>query len=74
MALVKKSSTPRALVSTSNPAPDEILPDLPEAVVKRFPEMSDWHRSSREKLEQLIDAMDRRTNELELRIEALERT
>lgn len=74
MALTLKKSIPRASIATANPAPDEILPDLPEVVVKRFPELSAWQLASRERLEQFIEAMDRRTSQLEDRIETLERT
>ena len=72
MALTRKSGTTKATVATANPVPDQLYVPLPEVVVKRFPAMEQWQSDNQDRMRQMIEAMDRRSEELEARIAALE--
>lgn len=72
MGLTRKSGAIKATVATANPAPEQILAPLPSIVLKRFPDLEWWQEQNEDRLRQLIEAMDRRAEELESRIAALE--
>lgn len=74
MGLTRKDGVTKASTSTANPAPGSILEALPGVVIRRFPEMEQWQQTNEEKMRQLVEAMDRRCNELENRIAMLERS
>ncbi len=72
MSLTRKSGVTKASVVGANPTPESLFAPLPERVIKRFPEMEQWHAENQERVRQWTEALDRRTEELELRIAALE--
>ena len=56
----------------ANPLPQELFPPLPAVVVERFPALEQWRTEQQRLWSETLAALDRRQQETEARIAALE--
>ena len=72
MAITQKRAAVPASAIQANPLPQELFPKLPDTVVERFPEMEQWRTEHQRIWSEVLSALDRRQQETENRIAALE--